>query len=27
VHMSAGCSKEALIRTGGAGHLYCFAIN
>jgi len=26
-HMSAGCSKEALIRTGGAGHLYCFAIN
>ncbi len=27
VHMSAGCSKEALVRTGGAGHLYCFAIN
>ena len=27
VHMSAGCSKESLIRTGGAGHLYCFAIN
>jgi hypothetical protein len=27
VHLSAGCSKEALIRTGGAGHLYCFAIN
>ena len=26
-HMSAGCSKESLIRTGGAGHLYCFAIN
>jgi hypothetical protein len=26
-HLSAGCSKEALIRTGGAGHLYCFAIN
>jgi len=26
-HMSQGCSKESLIRTGGAGHLYCFAIN
>jgi len=27
VHMSQGCSKEKLIATGGAGHLYCFAIN
>ena len=27
VHMSADCTKEGLIRTGGAGHLYCFAIN
>ena len=27
VHMSTGCSKEKLIATGGAGHLYCFAIN
>ena len=27
VHMSAGCSKDTLIRTGGAGHLYCFATN
>jgi len=26
-HMSQGCSKEKLIATGGAGHLYCFAIN
>jgi|SRR5215471_6536612 len=26
-HMSAGCSKQQLIQTGGAGHLYCFAIN
>jgi len=26
-HLSAGCSKESLVRTGGAGHLYCFAIN
>jgi hypothetical protein len=26
-HMSADCTKEGLIRTGGAGHLYCFAIN
>jgi hypothetical protein len=26
-HMSAGCSKPQLIATGGAGHLYCFAIN
>jgi hypothetical protein len=27
VHMSADCTKEGLIRTGGAGHFYCFAIN
>jgi len=27
VHMSADCTKAGLIRTGGAGHLYCFAIN
>src|SRR5258706_3049365 len=26
-HMSAGCSKQQLIQTGGAGHLYCFSIN
>ena len=26
-HLSQGCSKQALINTGGAGHLYCFAIN
>jgi hypothetical protein len=26
-HQSAGCSQEALIRTGGAGRLYCFATN
>jgi len=26
-HMSAGCSQEALVRTGGAGRLYCFAGN
>jgi hypothetical protein len=24
-HQSAGCSQEALIKTGGAGLLYCFA--
>jgi len=24
-HQSAGCSQEALVRTGGAGRLYCFA--
>lgn len=24
-HQSAGCSQEALVRTGGAGKLYCFA--
>ena len=26
-HQSAGCSQEALIRTGGAGRFYCFATN
>ena len=26
-HPSRGCSQEALIRTGGAGRFYCFAIN
>jgi hypothetical protein len=26
-HQSAGCSQEALIRTGGAGRFYCFAAN
>jgi hypothetical protein len=26
-HPSAGCSQEALIRTGGAGMFYCFAID
>ena len=26
-HASQGCSQEALVRTGGAGLLYCFAIN
>jgi hypothetical protein len=26
-HQSAGCSQEALVRTGGAGRLYCFAVN
>jgi hypothetical protein len=26
-HMSQGCSKVALNRTGGAGRIYCFAIN
>ena len=26
-HPSQGCSQEALIRTGGAGLLYCFAAN
>jgi hypothetical protein len=24
-HMSQGCSKQSLIRTGGAGRFYCFA--
>jgi hypothetical protein len=27
VHMSAGCSQEQLVSTGGAGLLYCFAID
>ena len=26
-HQSAGCSQEALVRTGGAGKFYCFATN
>ena len=26
-HPSAGCSQEALVRTGGAGLFYCLAIN
>ena len=26
-HPSAGCSQEALVRTGGAGRFYCFATN
>jgi hypothetical protein len=26
-HMSQGCTKQALINTGGTGRLYCFAIN
>jgi hypothetical protein len=26
-HPSQGCSQEALVRTGGAGLLYCFAVN
>jgi len=25
VHYSAGCSQDALVKTGGAGLLYCFA--
>lgn len=25
VHGSAGCSQPALVKTGGAGYLYCFA--
>jgi hypothetical protein len=25
-HLSQGCSKQALINTGGAGRLYCFAV-
>jgi hypothetical protein len=27
VHMSAGCSQPALVKTGGAGLFYCFAAN
>jgi hypothetical protein len=26
-HMSQGCSKQSLNNTGGAGRIYCFAIN
>jgi hypothetical protein len=26
-HTSAGCSQPALVRTGGAGLFYCFAVN
>jgi hypothetical protein len=26
-HMSRGCAAPTLVATGGAGHLYCFAIN
>ena len=26
-HPSRGCSQEGLVSTGGAGNLYCFAIN
>ncbi len=26
-HQSAGCSQEALVRTGGSGRFYCFAVN
>ncbi|KNZ32861.1 MAG: lectin [Methylibium sp. NZG] len=26
-HQSAGCSQEALVRTGGSGRMYCFAGN
>jgi hypothetical protein len=26
-HASAGCSQPALVRTGGAGLFYCFAVN
>ena len=26
-HQSAGCSQEALVRTGGAGRFYCVAAN
>lgn len=27
VHSTAGCSQEALVKTGGAGLFYCFAID
>src|SRR5205814_31320 len=27
VHASQGCSQQQLVATGGAGKLYCFAIN
>ena len=26
-HPSAGCRDPALVKTGGAGLLYCFAVN
>ena len=26
-HQSAGCSQEALVKTGGSGRFYCFAAN
>ena len=26
-HMSQGCSKQSLINTGGAGRIYCFALD
>ena len=26
-HQSAGCTQEALVRTGGSGRFYCFAAN
>jgi hypothetical protein len=26
-HKSSGCSDPALVSTGGAGYLYCFAAN
>jgi hypothetical protein len=26
-HMSAGCSAAKFVATGGAGHLYCFAVH
>lgn len=26
-HQSAGCSQEALVRTGGSGRTYCFAVS
>ena len=26
-HQSAGCTQEALVRTGGSGKFYCFAAN
>jgi hypothetical protein len=26
-HPSAGCSQPKLVQTGGAGLLYCFAVN
>jgi hypothetical protein len=26
-HPTRGCGQEALVKTGGAGLLYCFAVN